>query len=258
MKISVITVVKNGMPFLKTAIKSFELQNYNKKELIIVYSSSSDGTEEFLLRLKNRYKIIKKNTRSIYAALNSGIKNSTGNVIGILHSDDVFFNKSVLKKIFLKIKTTNSDVVYGGIFFSKRNDLSNIIRVWKPKSLKKNLIRFGFMPPHTSIFIKKKIFKKIGYYSTLYKISSDYEFILRLFLSNNAKLVCSNSIHAIMRTGGASTSLKNFFLKLNEDYKIIKKFNLSNIVLLLKIIVKLPQLFIKKKINNKYLNEINF
>ena len=175
-----------------------------------------------------------------------------------MHSDDVFFNQSILKKIFLKIKTTNSDVVYGGIFFSKRDDLSNIIRVWKPKSLKKNLIRFGFMPPHTSIFIKKKIFKKIGYYSTLYKISSDYEFILRLFLRNNAKLVCSNSIHAIMRTGGASTSLKNFFLKLNEDYKIIKKFNLSNIVLLLKIIVKLPQLFIKKKINNKYLNEINF
>ena len=91
MKISIITVVKNGMPFLKTAIKSFELQNYNKKELIIVYSSSNDGTEEFLLRLKNRYKIIKKNTRSIYAALNSGIKNSTGDVIGILHSDDVFF-----------------------------------------------------------------------------------------------------------------------------------------------------------------------
>lgn len=257
MKISIITVVKNGMPFLTTAIKSFELQNFMKKELIIVYSSSTDGTEEFLLSLKNRYKIIKKNTNNIYEALNLGIKNSTGDIVGILHSDDVFFNQNVLKKIFLKIKTTNADVVYGGIFFSKKNNLCDIIRIWKPQNLKQNLIRNGFMPAHTSVFIKKEIFKKVGYYSKLYKISSDYEFILRLFLKNNTKTICSNSIHTIMRTGGTSTSFKNFFLKLYEDYTIIKKFHLNNSVLLFKILIKLPQLFIKKKIKNKYLNEIN-
>jgi glycosyltransferase involved in cell wall biosynthesis len=257
MKISIITVVKNGMPFLTTAIKSFELQKYKKKELIIVYSSSADSTEKFLIQLKNRHKIIKKNTKSIYKALNEGINNSTGDIVGILHSDDVFFDQNVLKKISLKIKNANCDGIYGGIFFSKKHNLTNIIRVWKPRNLTQNLIRLGFMPPHTSIFLKRKIFKKIGNYSTLYKISSDYEFILRLFLKNSINLICSNIIHTIMRSGGASTNLKNFFLKLNEDYKIIKKFNLNNIIILIKIILKIPQFFVRKKINNKFLNEIN-
>ena len=91
MKISIITVVKNGMPFLKDAIKSFELQKYKDKELIIVYSKSSDGTENYIKSLvKRNYKIIKDNSNSRYKAINRGIKKSNGKIIGLLHSDDIF------------------------------------------------------------------------------------------------------------------------------------------------------------------------
>ena len=93
MKISVITVVKNGIPFLKDAIKSFELQKYKNKELIIVYAKSNDGTENYIKSLlKKNYKIIKDNSNNRYKAINEGIKKCKGNIIGLLHADDIFFN----------------------------------------------------------------------------------------------------------------------------------------------------------------------
>jgi glycosyltransferase len=104
MKISIITVVKNGMPFLKDAIKSFELQKYRNKELIIVYSKSIDETENYINSLsKKNYKIIKDNSNNRYKAINKGIKKSSGDVIGLLHADDIFFNNQTLFDVCTQI-----------------------------------------------------------------------------------------------------------------------------------------------------------
>jgi len=257
MKISIITVVKNGMHFLKDDIKSFELQKYKNKELIIVYAESIDGTENYIKKnLKKNYKIIKDNSNNRYKAINKGIRFSSGQIIGLLHADDIFFNNQTLFDISKYIKESGSDMIYGGVYFSKRSNLKKIKRVWKPENFKKKNIILGFVPPHVSTFLKKSVFKKIGYYSEKYLISSDYDFLLRIILSNKFKIENTNKFHNIMRLGGDSTSINKIFIKLKEDYSIIKKHNLNILVLFLKIILKLKQLT-QKEIHNNYINQFN-
>ena len=258
MKITIVTAVKNGMPYLKDAIKSFELQDYKKKELIIVYSTSNDGTDNYLDSLKKKYKIfLDKNTNNKFDAINIGIKKSTGDVIGLLHADDIFFDYKTLSKVADKIKKNKLDGAYGGVYFSKKNNLKIINRIWEAKNFQKKKLYYGWMPPHTSLFIKKNIFTKIGLYSNKFRISSDYEFILRLFFNNNFKISSTNLIHTIMRDGGDSRKIKLLLLKLIEDISILNKHQLSVFIIIAKILTKFNQFFKNKKINNNYLNEFN-
>jgi len=256
MKISIITVVKNGMPYLKDAVKSFELQDYKNKELIIVYSKSNDGTDIYLHSLKKKYKIfLDANTGNKFDAINIGIKKSNGNIIGLLHSDDIFFNYKTLSNIIDKIKISKLDGAYGGVYFSEKNNLNIINRIWEPKKFNKKKIFYGWMPPHTSLFIKKEVFEKIGLYSNKYKISSDYEFILRMLLNDSFKIKSTNLIHAIMREGGDSRKIRFLLLKIIEDLSILKKHKLSFFTIFSKILSKINQFFKNKKIHNQYLNE---
>jgi glycosyltransferase len=256
MKISIIMVVKNGMPYLKDAIKSFELQKYKDKELILVYSKSNDGTENYIKSLsKKNYKIIKDNSNNRYKAINKGIKKSHGRIIGLLHADDIFFNSQILCDIFAHIE--KYDIVYGGIYFAERNNLKKIKRIWEPKDLKENSTIFRWTPPHVSTFMKKIVFNKIGYYSEKYMISGDYDFLLRIMHSNKFKIKSTNKFHNIMRLGGDSTNISKIFLKLKEDYLIIKKHNLNIFTLVLKILSKISQINKNKIINNNYINKFN-
>lgn len=258
MKISIITVVKNGMPFLKDAVRSFELQDYKKKELIIVYSKSNDGTDNYLNSLKKKYKIfIDKNTGNKFDAINIGIKKSTGDIIGLLHADDIFFNYKTLSHVADKIKKNKLDVAYGGVYFSKKENLKIINRIWNAENFKRKKLYYGWMPPHTSLFVKKKIFTKIGFYSNKFRISSDYEFILRLFFNKKFKISSTNLVHTIMRDGGDSRKIKLLLLKLIEDISILNKYKLSVFIIISKILLKFNQFFKKRKIDNKYLNEFN-
>ena len=152
-KISVITVVKNGMPFLKTSIKSFRMQNYINKELIVVYAPSEDGTEEYLSEIDDQNIIIKKdiNSKTKFGSINLGIKLSSGNFFGLLHSDDVFYDENTLKDISNAFDE-NINCVYGNVLFTNKNNLTSVNRIWKSKKFKKNSLKFGWMPPHTSLF----------------------------------------------------------------------------------------------------------
>ena len=247
-KITVITVVKNGMPYIEDSINSFHSQIYKKKELIVVYSKSNDGTEEFLKKKKNKIdKLIFDNkSQNKYEAINVGIKKATGNIIGVLHADDFFLDKGVLKKIAsVHNKDKSIDLTYGNVLFCKRNNVKKISRYWKSNDYKKNLINKGWMPPHTTLFIKKRIYNKIKY-SNKYNISADYEFIIKLFSKKiNSKYIDLNML--VMRLGGISTSIYTLLEKTYEDIKVLKSFNKNYFKLIpYKILSKLNQLFVGK------------
>ena len=247
-KITVITVVKNGMPYIEDSINSFKAQTYNYKELVVVCSNSTDGTAEYLNNNKNKIdKLIFDNkSQNKYESINLGIKNATGKIIGVLHSDDFFANKDVLKKIaHVHGKDKSLDLTYGNVLFCKRNNINKISRYWRSNYYKKNLINKGWMPPHTTLFINKKIYKKIKY-SSKYEISADYEFIFKLFSKKiNSKYIDLNIV--VMRLGGISTSIKNLLIKTYEDIRVLKSFNKNYFKLIpYKILSKLSQLFVGK------------
>lgn len=259
-KISIITVVKNGLPYLKSAVQAVKNQNiYNNNiiEHIIVCSPSKDGTEEYLSNIENIKLIIDKQSHNKFGSLNLGLNNCNADIVGILHADDVFYDHDTLEKILSQFDK-NTDVVFGNILFSEKNDLTKINRKWISASFSSLKLSLGWMPPHTSIFARNKILKK-NLYETQFPISGDYHFILKLFNNKNIKTKYINENITIMRTGGDSTKISNFFKKLNEDMKIIKKFYKYYIItLVFKIISKLNQFKIKKlKLTHSYIKKLN-
>ena len=242
LKISIITVVKNGMPFLIDAINSYDTQTYLNKEHIIIYSPSNDGTEEYLKNITN--KVVIKDVQSInkFGSLNIGMKKSKGDVIGILHADDIFADKYTLKNIGDFFENTNSDVVYGNIKFCKKKNTNKIIRTWESSAFNRSNLKYGWMPPHTSIYIKRNIVND-NLYPTNFPISGDYLFILNLFLNKNYLINFLNRTICIMRMGGDSTKLSTFIKKLREDLQISKKkFKNYRLCIFFKIIRKIKQL----------------
>ena len=259
-KISIITVVKNGLPYLKSAIQSIKDQNiYSSGEIehIIVCSPSRDGTEEYLSNIENIKTIIDKDSLNKFGSLNIGLNHCSSDIVGILHADDVFFDHNTLKKILLQFDK-DTDVVFGNILFSEKNDLTKINRKWISSPFSSLKIALGWMPPHTSIFARKEVLKK-NLYETQFSISGDYHFILKLFNNKNLKTKYINENITIMRTGGDSTKISNFLKKLSEDKKIIKKFYKFYIITLtFKILSKLKQLKIKKKnLIHSYIKKLN-
>jgi len=263
-KISIITIVKNGMPNLPDTLKSFKNQNYKNKELIVVYSKSYDKTLQFLKSSKIVKKIIYQNKPNLYNAINLGLKNCSGDVIGILHSDDIFFSFKSLEIVMESYIKNKFDIAYGNILISKKNNFEDIIRNWKSKPFKKDYLKYGWMPPHVSMFVSNK--NKDITYNEYYKISADYLYILKI-LNKNRIIKHIDSYITIMRTGGIST---NHILKLKEDLLIGKKyFKYYYLTIFLKIVRKFIQYnpvkinFDKKYIklfkNDKYkfINNIN-
>ena len=245
MKISIITVVKNGMPFLKESINSFNSQNYKNKELIIVYSDSIDSTVGYIKKNKKKnFRIIRdKKSKNKFGPLNLGIKKSKGNIIGILHSDDFYPRKNVLSNIVQTFKSKRCDVVYGNLLFCKTNNKKKIVRKWLSSPFNKQSLKFGWMPPHTTIYVNSKIIKK-NLYSLRYPISGDYKFILELF-NKKLKFIFLNKYLCTMRVGGDSTKIRNLYKKLKEDINIAKLYyNNYLICIICKILRKVNQFFV--------------
>ncbi len=218
-KYSIITVVKNDKNRIIKTINSVLNQNFKNFEYIVIDGKSSDGTINIIRNLKrnNKFKFYSRKDISFYDSLNFGVKNCTGKFIGILNSGDIFVNTNVLNKIDQKI-FNSTKVFYGNISFIKKNKK---IREWKHKL--KKITKFNlFKIPHSTLFIDKDLYKKIGYYDLNYKISSDLDFLIKLSKKND-KINYLNYDTIFMEYGGLSTNIKYFRKKIYEDFKILIK-----------------------------------
>ena len=252
MKISIIMCSLNSMPYIMASVESFKKQKYKNKELIIINSKSDDHTDEYLKTIQNNNIKSYNFNGNIYASMNFGIRKSRGNIIGILHSDDIFFSKNVLSNIATSFKKENADLVYGNIIYSKKNDLTIYKRSWSNISLSNNYD----LPPHTGVFIKKKILDKMKY-NTTYSISSDTDLLLRIFKKNYKTYYIKNYI-CNMRMGGLSTNIFFIIKKAIEDIKIYRKNNLSLLDYFKKILSKRGQFFFRKDIPvSNYTKKLN-
>ena len=244
MKISIITVTYNSVSTLKNTLNSLYNQKYKNYEHIIIDGASNDGTIDIINNNKRSFtNFISEPDAGIYDALNKGINIAKGDVIGILHADDYYYDNNVLSKVSKLFSNANIDGVYGDLEYIDKS--GETIRKWNSCSFKKELLFEGWMPPHPTLFVKKKIFDEKGGFNINYSISSDYDFIIKIFKEQCYNFSYLPSVITKMTIGGESNkSLANIKRKMSEDYKIIKKHKIGGLMTLFKKnFSKIKQLF---------------
>jgi glycosyltransferase involved in cell wall biosynthesis len=246
-KFSIITVSLNSEKYIKTAIDSVLSQRYENIEYIIIDGKSNDGTINIIKSYGNRItSFISESDNGIYDAMNKGISLSNGEVIGILNSDDFYLDQSVLCKV-AKIfsKEPKSDIVLGNVDFVLPVDFNKQVRLFSSFYFQSWKLRFGFMPPHPSTFIRRSAYEKVGLYSLGYQIAADFDWFCRAFLIHNLKYSKVDKVLVRMREGGVSTSgLKSYYVSSKEQLKSLRQNKIySNILFIL---VRLPIKFIQK------------
>ena len=233
-KITIITVVKNNLIGIKRTINSLRFQSFKDYEHIILDSNSEDGTSQFLKnQLDSKTVYIREKETGIYNAINKGINLSNGKFIGLLHSGDIFYSMNTLHLISQNLDEV--DYVFGDIIYFNKDKINRIWEFTLDNSKKPN----PFKIPHTSLFIRKKVIKDLGFYDESFKISSDTDFLIKL-CKKKFKFKKLNNYLIYMETGGLSFSLLNFFQKAKEDLNILIKYNkfLFILIYFYKILIK--------------------
>ncbi|MFL9831940.1 glycosyltransferase family 2 protein [Flavobacterium sp. ST-87] len=205
MKVTIITVCYNSSNTIEKTILSIQNQSYKNIEYIVVDGNSKDNTLEIIKKHEDKItKWISEPDKGLYDAMNKGISMATGDLIGILNSDDIFNSESVIEEIVDFHKRYDIDASVGNIVQHKEN--GKIIRLYSSKYWNPEKLKIGFMPPHPSIFFKKELFDKFGNYDLGFKIGADYELITRFFLKNKIIWKYSGIITTAMLVGGLSSS----------------------------------------------------
>lgn len=222
MKISIITATYNSQNTILDTIDSISKQTYKNFEHIVIDGQSKDKTCTLIKEQSPNSILISEKDFGIYDAMNKGIKKTTGEIISILNSDDVYYDESVLETVAKKFENLDIDVLYGHILFFAPLDKSKVVRVWKTGPITRLFILLGWIMPHPAVFVRKKIYEEIGNFDTSFKHSSDYDFLLRIIKSEKYNIKFHDKFLVRMRTGGASDL--RLFRRIKEWWVLIKIF----------------------------------
>ena len=248
MKISIITVCFNSSKTIEKTFQSIKNQSYQNIEHIVVDGGSSDDTLKIIKNYNSCISnYISESDKGLYDAMNKGIAMATGDIIGILNSDDIFVDNYVLEKI-AKFHTKNSiNASVGNI--TQFNESGKTVRKYSSKNWTPENLKIGFMPPHPSIFFKRKLFEKYGNYQLDFISAADYELIVRFFIKHQVSWKYSDITTTAMLIGGISSSgYKSYKLISREIKKALELNNIkfSYFKVLSRVIWKLNG-FLKKK-----------
>ena len=218
MKISIITVTYNRIDTLSRALLSIQNQLFLNKELVVIDGVSVDGSVSMIKTLLTENDIfISEPDDGIYDALNKGITLSSGNIIGIMHSDDFYSDNNVLTEVGKLFENPEIDLVYGDISFFSVGDPEKVLRIYKSGEFSVERLSKGFMPAHTAMFFRKSLYEEMGMYKTDYKIAADYEFLCRVVTSKNLRSVYLPKVMVKMQMGGVSTMGIGNSITLNRE-----------------------------------------
>jgi Glycosyltransferases involved in cell wall biogenesis len=179
-KVSIITVVYNGKNTIEDCIKSAANQTYSNIEHIIIDGGSTDGTLGVIKRYEDKIAYwVSEPDNGLYEAMNKGLRSATGDIIGILNSDDMYADNSAIESVVRTITENNVDSCYGDLVYVDRDDTAKIKRQWKAGEYKKEKFKNGWMPPHPTFFCKKTVYEKYGLLNLDFPLAADYELMLR-------------------------------------------------------------------------------
>ena len=247
MKISIITVCYNSELYIRSAIDSVLSQSYSDIEYILIDGGSKDGTTSVIQFYANRItKVLSEPDKGIYDAMNKGLVLATGDVIGILNSDDFYPHKDVIAQVVEVFKANpDAQMVLGNVDFVHFDDLIRPVRFYSSFNFTPWKMRFGFMPAHPAAFIKRSAYEKVGNYKLGYKIGADFDWFVRALLVHRLPYAKLNQTLVRMREGGVSTSgLKSYWVSSKEQLRALRENSVySNFLFVL---VRLPIKFVQK------------
>ncbi|VXA95887.1 Glycosyltransferase [Flavobacterium sp. 9R] len=229
MKISIITVVYNNEKTIQDAMQSVLGQTYKNIEYVIIDGNSKDST----VNLINEYKdqlgyFISEKDKGLYDAMNKGINACTGDVIGILNSDDLYQDSEIITAVMEHFNNDPAlDIVYGDLVYVKSEDTNKVVRNWKSKEYYNLFFENANVPPHPSLFVRRKVYKEIGLFDLQFKLAADYELMLRMFKKHNFKSKYINRLIIKMRLGGATN--QNYTNIINQNKEILKAWKVNGL-----------------------------
>lgn len=254
MKISLVTVTFNSAQTLRYTIQSVLFQSYSDIEYIIVDGRSKDDTldliKEYEPQFNGRMCWISEKDNGIYDAMNKGIRMATGDIVGIINSDDFYHRRDTIMRVSEAFKNSDVQAVYGDVRFVNPQNLDKTVRYYSSKRFTPEMFRFGFMPAHPTFFTYRKYFEEFGYYKTDYKIAADYELLIRFLYVHQLKSKYLPFDFMKMRTGGTSTASIRSNILLNKE--IVRACKENGIwtcmpLLFLKYLVKVFELLLVKE-----------
>lgn len=252
LKISVITAVFNRVHTIGQALTSVQSQTWPDVEHVVIDGASSDGTLAVLQAHKNRIAVlISEKDAGIYHALNKGLAQATGDVIGLMHSDDFFADERVLEKVAAAFSDPAVDGVYADLDYVAKNETGRIVRRWHSGKYDPEKLAWGWMPPHPTLYLRRSVIDQWGGFDTSFRIAADYDAMLRYLAKGRIRLTYIPEVLMKMRVGGESNrSLTHVIRKSREDYRALRKNGVGGLgALAWKNISKLGQFMLAARIN---------
>lgn len=248
MKVSVITACYNRKKSIRDSIESVLSQSYPNIEYIVVDGASRDGSVEIIRSYSDKITtFISEPDKGMYEAINKGIRLATGDIVGLMHSDDTFYDSGVLSKIAKAFEQNQTDIVYGNGIYVDENNPKKVVRDWISGDYTKKKMKHGWLPLHPTVYVRREVFEKVGLYDESYRIAADSDMLVRMLYKNDFKVYYLNEYIVCMQMGGLSTSVKTQKKKWAEDLRLYHLHGLNPYVALTgKILSKIPQ-FIKVK-----------
>lgn len=218
MKISLITVSWNNAGVIRTCLDSVAGQDHPDMEYIVIDGASTDGTQDIVRSYGDLVDyFVSESDKGIYDAMNKGVALATGEVIGLINSDDMLAHEGVLSRVAKEFEEKDCEAIFGDVVYVDPTDLEKTVRYYPGKGFRPSMMKQGNMPPHPSFYVKKELYEKFGLYDTKFRITADFELMVRMFLNGGISYSYIPEVLVKMRTGGASTSGLGSLLKINQE-----------------------------------------
>jgi len=251
--VSIITTVLNNKETVEDAIKSVLGQSYKNIEYIIIDGGSTDGTVKIINKYRDRIsKFISEKDRGVYDGMNKGIRMASGEIIGILNSDDIYARDNVIEEVVKVMEKNNVDCCWGDLVYVDAKDTNKIIRHWKSSEYEPGKFKKGWMPPHPTFFVRRWVYEKYGRFNLDFPISADYELMLRFLEKYKIRSCYIPQVMVKMRVGGQSNKSIINIIKANiECYKAwkINGLEINPLIIFLKPFSKIYQYFKRSHLN---------
>lgn len=219
MKVSIITIAFNSADTIEDTIKSVASQDYPDIEYIVIDGASKDDTIKIIEKHKDAIaSAISEPDKGIYDAMNKGVRAATGDIIGILNSDDFYADQNVISDVVKAFTASpEAQALYADLVYVNREDITKVVRYWEAGNYKREKFRKGWMPPHPTFFVRRQQYEQLGLYSLELKSAADYELMLRFLYKHELKCIYLNRVITRMRLGGESNITVKNRLRANKE-----------------------------------------